>query len=594
MKRLSLLLAVLLLVGCAQVNRPNGYGTGYDDSNTVNALPIAGTSSFASSTILFLKQEDANRWLEQKFPNFVSSGCVGITSPGLILTPTACIAYNAGFRSTETGAITLNDNSSTWVAMDENTSGSNAGLPNFTRAGSTHYLLDTLDVSQPTMPNDAQLIARVTTLGGAITAIDQSMKKTSPQTAGPAGATGPPGSTGATGATGAAGPAGPAPTGNIPQIVGYSGANIVEAETVSGDCTFSRTGLNAYAITCAKINTNPVAATAPTNAQVWVENAGATSMVPVSISGDCTITAAGAITCTKINGVTPGGTCTNQFVTVISASGVPTCTTDTLASAQHANQGTTTTLLHGNGAGNPAFSAVSLTADVTGVLPLANMSATVVSVTRPAPFTVSGTYTPHAGMLFVDVECIGGGAAGGSVVGVSGHVNSGSGGGSGSYSRVRLTAAQIGASKPVTIGAGGTPGAAGNNPGGNGGDTSLGSLCIGKGGTGGVGGPDLTQENGGAGGIAGTGDVTSPGNDGQQSFSSSSVAGVIPFPSGGASVFGGQSNQNKITGNGCFTGGTANGFSTGGGGGLCYNVTANGAGAAGAPGIVIVTEYNSQ
>lgn len=64
--------------------------------------------------------------------------------------------------------------------------------------------------------------------------------------------------------------------------------------------------------------------------------------------------------------------CTNQFVTAISAGGVGTCTTDTLASAQHANQGTTTTLLHGNAAGNPSFAAVSLTADVAGILPVAN------------------------------------------------------------------------------------------------------------------------------------------------------------------------------------------------------------------------------
>src|SRR5882672_173478 len=59
-------------------------------------------------------------------------------------------------------------------------------------------------------------------------------------------------------------------------------------------------------------------------------------------------------------------TCTNQFVTAISAGGVGTCTTDTLASAQHANQGTTTTVLHGNAAGNPSFSAVSLSADISG------------------------------------------------------------------------------------------------------------------------------------------------------------------------------------------------------------------------------------
>lgn len=55
--------------------------------------------------------------------------------------------------------------------------------------------------------------------------------------------------------------------------------------------------------------------------------------------------------------------CTNQFITAIGATGIGTCTTDTLASAQHANQGTTTTLLHGNAAGNPTFGSV-VTADI--------------------------------------------------------------------------------------------------------------------------------------------------------------------------------------------------------------------------------------
>ena len=54
--------------------------------------------------------------------------------------------------------------------------------------------------------------------------------------------------------------------------------------------------------------------------------------------------------------------CTNQFVTslTLNSDAAPTssCTTATLASAQFANQGTTTTVLHGNAAGNPAFGAV--------------------------------------------------------------------------------------------------------------------------------------------------------------------------------------------------------------------------------------------
>lgn len=40
------------------------------------------------------------------------------------------------------------------------------------------------------------------------------------------------------------------PQGNSPQIVGYSASNTPEAETISPDCTFSRSGTNAYTITC--------------------------------------------------------------------------------------------------------------------------------------------------------------------------------------------------------------------------------------------------------------------------------------------------------------------------------------------------------
>jgi hypothetical protein len=43
-----------------------------------------------------------------------------------------------------------------------------------------------------------------------------------------------------------------------------------------------------------------------------------------------------------------------------------------LDSSDFANQGTTSTVLHGNAAGNPSFGAVSLTADVSGILPVTN------------------------------------------------------------------------------------------------------------------------------------------------------------------------------------------------------------------------------
>lgn len=64
-----------------------------------------------------------------------------------------------------------------------------------------------------------------------------------------------------------------------------------------------------------------------------------------------------------------------------------------LASADFVNQGTTTTLLHGNAAGNPSFGAVSLTADVTGTLPVANggTGQTALSALTANPSAVVGS-----------------------------------------------------------------------------------------------------------------------------------------------------------------------------------------------------------
>jgi hypothetical protein len=51
------------------------------------------------------------------------------------------------------------------------------------------------------------------------------------------------------------------------------------------------------------------------------------------------------------------------------------------ASAVLGSLGTTTTVLHGNAAGAPSFGAVSLTADVTGVLPTANIAVALANQT---------------------------------------------------------------------------------------------------------------------------------------------------------------------------------------------------------------------
>ena len=85
----------------------------------------------------------------------------------------------------------------------------------------------------------------------------------------------------------------------------------------------------------------------------------------------------GAATCASVASTDlaiTGTTCTNQFISALSSTAAGTCTTATLAGAQFANQGTTTTLLHGNAAGNPSWGAVDLTNDTSSVLPLAKLT----------------------------------------------------------------------------------------------------------------------------------------------------------------------------------------------------------------------------
>lgn len=96
----------------------------------------------------------------------------------------------------------------------------------------------------------------------------------------------------------------------------------------------------------------------------------------ITLSGDLSGSGSTAITTALANSGASAGTYTKV---TINAKGLATSgATATLASSDFANQGTTTTLLHGNASGNPSFGAVSLTADVSGVLPAANLPTTTV------------------------------------------------------------------------------------------------------------------------------------------------------------------------------------------------------------------------
>jgi hypothetical protein len=221
--------------------------------------------------------------------------------------------------------------------------------------------------------------------------------------------------------------------------------------------------------------------------------------------------------------------------------------------------------------------------------------ARIISVNQQE-FTASGTYTPSAGMVYCIIECIGGGGGGGSGHSTTNTINGGGGGGSGGYSRLLATAATIGASKAVTIGAAGAAGAGPDNNGGAGGDTSVGTLCIAKGGLGGQLCNTGTIGHGGAGaGISGAvGDITAGGAPGGHGQWSSILTVVFPSGNGGSSVMGGGALGVNGGSGTLAPGAAASSYGSGGSGGQANNIANATGGGAGSAGLVIITEYCTQ
>lgn len=207
-------------------------------------------------------------------------------------------------------------------------------------------------------------------------------------------------------------------------------------------------------------------------------------------------------------------------------------------------------------------------------------------------FAATGTYTPTSGMLYADIEAIGaGGGSGGCTTTSAGTVSGAGGGGGGGYARGVFSAATIGASQAVTIGAGGTAGAAGNNAGGTGGTTSVGALISATGGAGGSGSATAASfvNLGGTGGSGTGGDFQTTGTPGSPGIGMVATSAFLLGGAGGSSFFGG---GGVTTTSASTTSPAVAGTSAGGGasGGCNFNNTQI-TGAAGAIGNVIVTEY---
>ncbi len=208
-------------------------------------------------------------------------------------------------------------------------------------------------------------------------------------------------------------------------------------------------------------------------------------------------------------------------------------------------------------------------------------------------FSSNGTYTPTTDMKYCIAEVVGGGAGGGGVnsgIGTSG----GGGGGAGGYARETFTAATIGASQAVTIGAAGAGGAAGANPGAAGGTTTLGALLQATGGAGGAAGEAIprnsTTSAGGIGGVGTLGDINTNGAPGGYAFGVSSGGTVASAGgAGGSSFFGGGAVSTSTTVT--TLAGVAGTSAGGGGSGAAQAGGATGAGGAGFAGLIVVTEF---
>ncbi len=187
-------------------------------------------------------------------------------------------------------------------------------------------------------------------------------------------------------------------------------------------------------------------------------------------------------------------------------------------------------------------------------------------------FTTSGTYVPTVGMKNVLVKVLGGGGGSAGIAATAANQISLAGGGaSGSYAEAWLSAAAIGTSQAVTVGAGGYGGAIAAN-GGPGGTSSIGSLVSALGGF-----PSGPSTGGNM--------VNSAGSAGSPGIG---VGGSVLAGHGAASPLGAGGYGSSVA---LAAAAPGTGYGSGGGGIANGQNQPGRPGGAGAPGAVIIYEY---
>jgi polygalacturonase len=378
--------------------------------------------------------------------------------------------------------------------------------------------------------------------------------------------------------------------------------------------------------------TTPTLITAPTASPITYGQAlsastlsGGEASVPGSFAFTTPTTTPGAGTNNQSVTFTPANT--NQYTTLVFNVSVtvnqatPTLTTAPTASAIYDGQALSASTLSGGEASVPGSFAFTTPTATPGV-GTANQSVTCtptdntdystisfnVSVTVN-PFTITtlttsstSPWTVPPGVTSVQVQLWGGGGGGGGQLFTSSGSGGAGGGGGGGYTTATITVTP-GNTISFTVGAGGT-GGEGKNPGpsngGNGGNSTFGSVTAANGGTGGG---EATVP--GSGGIAGPGGLGGTYNSGSGAAGSGNHSGggggsagtatngnSASGTTGGAAVTGGGAGGNGLTAKG---GGAAGSVPGGGGsGGMEISGDGGNSGGAGGAGQIIITNMTGQ
>jgi len=222
---------------------------------------------------------------------------------------------------------------------------------------------------------------------------------------------------------------------------------------------------------------------------------------------------------------------------------------------------------------------------------LASIPAKPNSLLNVQVFTTNGIYTPTTGIKNAYMKYCGGGGGSGFASATTSTQNAASGGAAaGSYGESFLSAAQIGATRSITIGIGGTAGNA-SVPGGSGGTTQMDSIIICPGGGGSTGGLPVAVTTGlmTVGGLPG---ATPSGTIGANIFGMSGEAGSPGLAILGAMTANGGSGPLGSGGNSAGAFASGSGYGAGAGGRVNGPSSPAINGFSGGNGIFIIYEYS--